>query len=82
VKTEKPEKPAMLDEKQGSVEFRIVLNDGSAESMILLTGLKNIFQKQLPKMPREYIGRLVYDRYLLMIQRFGLGLGITHRWLS
>lgn len=30
--------------------------------MILLTGLKNIFQKQLPKMPKEYIARLVYDR--------------------
>lgn len=28
----------------------------------MLTGLKNIFQKQLPKMPREYISRLVYDR--------------------
>jgi hypothetical protein len=31
--------------------------------MILLTGLKNIFQKQLPKMPKEYIARLVYDKY-------------------
>ena len=29
--------------------------------MILLTGLKNIFMKQLPKMPKEYITRLVYD---------------------
>jgi len=32
--------------------------------MVLLTGLKNIFQKQLPKMPKEYIARLVYDRYI------------------
>ncbi|KAJ1676896.1 histone acetyltransferase, partial [Spiromyces aspiralis] len=31
--------------------------------MFLLTGLKNIFQKQLPKMPKEYISRLVYDRH-------------------
>ena len=29
--------------------------------MIILTGLKTLFQKQLPKMPREYIARLVYD---------------------
>lgn len=29
---------------------------------ILLTGLRTIFQKQLPNMPKEYIARLVYDR--------------------
>jgi histone acetyltransferase len=29
---------------------------------ILLIGLKNLFQKQLPKMPREYITRLVLDK--------------------
>ncbi len=38
------------------------MNDGSAESYQILTGLKVIFQKQLPKMPKEYIARLVYDR--------------------
>ena len=32
--------------------------------MIILTGCKNIYQKQLPKMPREYIARLVYDRWV------------------
>ena len=46
----------------GRIEFRIVLNDGSAENYQILTGLKGLFQKQLPKMPREYIARLVYDR--------------------
>jgi histone acetyltransferase len=44
------------------IEFRVFTNDGSRDSMILLTGMKNLFQKQLPKMPREYIARLVYDR--------------------
>lgn len=29
---------------------------------MILTGLKCIFQKQLPKMPKDYIARLVYDR--------------------
>lgn len=44
------------------VEVTVVRNDGTPESMILLTGLKNIFQKQLPKMPKDYIARLIYDR--------------------
>ncbi|KAL8351050.1 hypothetical protein RB601_000809 [Gaeumannomyces tritici] len=30
--------------------------------MIILTGLMCLFQKQLPKMPKDYIARLVYDR--------------------
>ncbi|RKP08970.1 putative histone acetyltransferase, partial [Thamnocephalis sphaerospora] len=46
----------------GDEKFQVVHNDGTRESMVLLTGLKNIFQKQLPKMPKEYIARLVYDR--------------------
>ena len=53
---------AIRNEKQGMVEFRVVVNDGSDEAMILLTGLKNIYQKQLPNMPKEYIARLVYDK--------------------
>ena len=58
----KKEKPAVTEERQGLIEFRVFSNDGSRDSMILLTGMKNLFQKQLPKMPREYIARLVYDR--------------------
>ncbi|KAL7331648.1 histone acetyltransferase [Mucor circinelloides] len=60
--TEKKESPAMIEERQGDIRTQVVLNDGARQSMILLTGLKNIFQKQLPKMPKEYIARLVYDR--------------------
>ena len=56
------ERPSVVEEKEGKIEFRVVNNDDSEESLIVLTGLKNIFQKQLPKMPREYIARLVYDR--------------------
>lgn len=40
----------------------MVNNDNERESLIILTGLKCIFQKQLPKMPKDYIARLVYDR--------------------
>lgn len=56
------EKPSVLEEREGTIEFRVVNNDNTKENMIILTGLKNIFQKQLPKMPREYIARLIYDR--------------------
>ncbi|KAK6338678.1 histone acetyltransferase [Orbilia brochopaga] len=56
------EKPAVIEERTGAIEFRVVANDNQRESMIILTGLKCIFQKQLPKMPRDYIARLVYDR--------------------
>lgn len=56
------EKPAVIEERNGEIEFRVVNNDNSRESLIILTGLKCIFQKQLPKMPKDYIARLVYDR--------------------
>lgn len=56
------ERPSVLEERDGKIEFRVVNNDNTKENLIVLTGLKNIFQKQLPKMPREYILRLVYDR--------------------
>ncbi|KAI8334441.1 putative histone acetyltransferase [Chlamydoabsidia padenii] len=52
----------MVEERNGEIAIKVVLNDGKPESMIYLTGLKNIFQKQLPMMPKEYIARLVYDR--------------------
>lgn len=54
-------KPAVLEERNGEIEFRVVNNDGSRESTIILIGLKFLFQKQLPKMPKDYIARLVYD---------------------
>lgn len=57
----------MLEERRGEIEFRVVNNDGSRESFVILTGLKYIFQKQLPKMPKDYIARLVYDRAHLSI---------------
>jgi hypothetical protein len=54
---------AILEEQDGQVDFTVVRNDSSDRSMILLSGLRTIFQKQLPNMPKEYIARLVYDRY-------------------
>lgn len=59
--------PAVLEERRGDIEFRVVNNDGDRDSFVILTGLKCIFQKQLPKMPKDYIARLVYDRAHLSI---------------
>ncbi|CAI7665535.1 unnamed protein product [Penicillium bialowiezense] len=76
-------KPAVLEERIGKIEYRVVNNDGSRESMIVLTGLKCLFQKQLPKMPKDYIARLVYDRAHLSIAIVKIPLevigGITYR---
>ncbi|SPO26237.1 Histone acetyltransferase [Ustilago trichophora] len=79
----KKERPAVIEERTGLIQFRVVTNDDNHESMILLTGLKNIFQRQLPKMPREYISRLVFDRnhQSVAIVKRGLKVvgGITYR---
>lgn len=76
-------KPAVLEERNGEIEFRVVNNDAHRESLIILTGLKCLFQKQLPKMPKDYIARLVYDRTHISIAIVKIPLevigGITFR---
>ena len=44
------------------LKYDIVRNDGKPESLIKLVALKSLFSRQLPKMPRTYIARLVFDR--------------------
>lgn len=44
------------------LQFEVVANDGTIESLEKLLAAKNIFGKQLPKMPKDYIARLVFDR--------------------
>lgn len=67
IKLKYKERSSVIEEKKGKIEFRVVNCDNDPENMIVLTGLKNIFQKQLPKMPKEYIARLVFDRSHLSI---------------
>ena len=68
VQQPKKQRPAVIEEKQKLIQFKVVRNDPTlpeeeqSQNLIILAGLKAIFQKQLPKMPREYIARLVYDR--------------------
>jgi ribosomal protein S18 acetylase RimI-like enzyme len=45
-----------------SIRSCIVMNDGNHDNLVKLVGLKALFAKQLPKMPRPYIARLVFDR--------------------
>lgn len=44
------------------LKWVVVENDGTPGNMIKLVGLKSLFAKQLPKMPRAYIARLVFDK--------------------
>ncbi len=56
------DKNIKTEEEQGLLEFKVIYNDGDETKLKLLTDLKNIIAKQLPKMPKEYIVRLVFDR--------------------
>ena len=56
-----------IQEEKGIFEFMVIRNTGENDdenlhNMKLLTDLKNIIAKQLPKMPKEYIVRLVFDK--------------------
>ena len=43
-------------------DFETIKNNGNLKVMKKLIDLKNIFAKQLPKMPKEYISRLMFDK--------------------
>jgi N-acetylglutamate synthase-like GNAT family acetyltransferase len=71
----------MLEYPSGIV-FKVFQNDGTAESLMRLTDMKQIFHKQLPKMPKTYISRLVFDlehrTLVCMLDGKSIG-GITFR---
>uniref|UniRef100_A0A0K0DD87 histone acetyltransferase n=1 Tax=Angiostrongylus cantonensis TaxID=6313 RepID=A0A0K0DD87_ANGCA len=56
---------ARIEEKQGIIEFKVIGNSlepfQSREKMVWLLQLQSLFSVQLPKMPKEYITRLVFD---------------------
>jgi histone acetyltransferase len=56
------DKNVKSEEEKGLLDFKVIKNDGSLGNLKLLTDLKNIIAKQLPKMPKEYIVRLVFDK--------------------
>lgn len=57
-----PSAPTRPPNQYDNIRRVIVQNDGSRQNLIRLIGLKSLFAKQLPKMPKEYIARLVFDR--------------------
>ncbi|XP_049945596.1 histone acetyltransferase KAT2A [Schistocerca serialis cubense] len=56
---------AKLEEARGIISFHVVGNSlmrpVSKSTMLWLVGLQNVFSHQLPRMPKEYISRLVFD---------------------
>jgi len=56
---------ARLEEKRGIIEFHVISNtldtDPSDQILLWLVGLQNVFSHQLPRMPKEYITRIVFD---------------------
>ncbi len=52
----------MERERTGELQAVYVTNNGSIENGRLLIGLKNVFSKCLPNMPKEYICRLIFER--------------------
>ena len=53
---------AQAQEREGILKVEVVTNDRTPRASMLLLNSKKIFSAQLPKMPREYIVRLVMDR--------------------
>ena len=61
------DKNIKAQEEKGLFDFLVIKNTGentkeNLDNMKLLTDLKNLISKQLPKMPKEYIVRLVFDK--------------------
>lgn len=57
------DKGGAAEEDLGIINFQCITNTREPDHMIKLLTLKNIFSRQLPKMPREYITRLTFDRH-------------------
>ena len=56
---------AKQEEKRNAIEFHCISNSLTEkvpkQTMLWLIALQNVFSHQLPRMPKEYITRLVFD---------------------
>lgn len=50
------------EELDGYLSYRMIQNDKVDQSLVDLLECKNLFGRQLPKMPKDYITKLVFDR--------------------
>lgn len=48
-------------EQTGNLTFEMVINDFQAKGLFNLLCLRNVYGRQLPNMPKEYITQLVFD---------------------
>lgn len=59
---------ARLEERRGIIEFHVIGNSLTPKAnrrvLLWLVGLQNVFSHQLPRMPKEYIARLVFDPWV------------------
>lgn len=57
---------AEKEEEEGIISFHVIgnslTNECSEKQMMWLLQLQGLFGTQLPKMPKEYITRIVFDR--------------------
>lgn len=68
---------SMKSDPNMDITFKLYTNDCQDESSKALISLKEIFSKQLPKMPKEYIVRLVFDKKTLFL---GYNKGGCYHW--
>jgi len=69
-------------EDDGELVYMVIKNDGEQQNLVWLVALKNIFSKQLPNMPKEYIVRLVLDprhHSMIVLKNSAVIGGITYR---
>lgn len=65
-----PNGPMFGRPEKGKLRFFAICNDGSMQNMVWLLQLKQIFSRQLPKMPAQYITRLIFDPYHISLCLF------------
>lgn len=57
-----------LEERRNIIQLHVIGNNLtepiSKQTMLWLIGLQNVFSHQLPRMPIEYITRLLFDPYV------------------
>ena len=49
-------------EARGEMQFIYLCNDSTLPTLKLLTDVKNVYSRQLPNMPKEYICKLVFNK--------------------
>ncbi len=56
---------ARMEERRGVIEFHVISNTVQRrpprKTLMWLINMQNVFSHQLPRMPKEYITRLVFD---------------------